>query len=142
MTAPKPVVPVRVREPKEGHSGFFYKENFWNLDADERRGKMIRVNHDAGLKAEWNDIMMALAAPREVLPTATEAEKAKAFSSPSVLAHDEAFATGQPQTVDEIQKTFAPTRECQPRFGHQCPTRSSNLDAGHSDQRVDTIAAE
>jgi hypothetical protein len=47
---PRPVAPVCVREPKEGTSGYFFKEVFWNLDADERRGKNIIMNGNAALK--------------------------------------------------------------------------------------------
>jgi hypothetical protein len=61
------------------------------------------------LKAESDNIIMAMRAPSEVLPTATEAEKAAAFTSPAVLAHDEAFSVGQPQTVDEVRETFGST---------------------------------
>jgi hypothetical protein len=52
---------------------------------------------------------MALAAPREVPLTLSESQKAKLFTSPSILPHDEAFATGKPQTIDEARKPFAPT---------------------------------
>jgi hypothetical protein len=52
--------------------------------------------------------MTAMRAPREVLPTATEAKKAAAFASPAVLAHDEAFSVGQTQTVDQVRETVRP----------------------------------
>ena len=43
--------------------------------------------------------------------TLTEAEKRQTFSSPSVLPHDEVFAMGQPQTVDEARAAFRPTMQ-------------------------------
>lgn len=81
------------------------------LDADARRSIMTLLNGDPGVKANWNGLLaeMAARAPREVQKTITEAEKAKAFTTPSVLAHDEAFATRRARTLDEIRKTFAPT---------------------------------
>jgi hypothetical protein len=116
--APKPVVPppkprpvarVCVREPKEGTSGFFYKEVFWNLPPDERSAKMYRVNRDAGLKSEFDEICATMRAPREVLSPLSESEKAKTFSPPVVREHSEVFATGQIQTVDEARAPFQPT---------------------------------
>lgn len=112
--APKPVPRVRVRqlvvrESREGTSGFFYKENFWNLDKDERRGKMVIVNARPDLKSEWDRICetTCVQAPRAVVEPATEAAKRAAFSAPEIRT--DALATGQVQTVDEVRTTFAPT---------------------------------
>jgi hypothetical protein len=103
---PRPQV---VREPREGTSGFFFRERFWNLPIDERNAKMQRVNRDLGLKAEWESICETMRAPREVLPPMSEAEKAEMFAPPAVRELSEVFATGKVQTVNEARAPFQPT---------------------------------
>ncbi|MGA8151429.1 MAG: hypothetical protein WB952_10810 [Terriglobales bacterium] len=105
-----PSQPV-IREPREGHSGYFFKENFWNLPGDEQRAKMMRVNADAALKCEWNTIVEGMRAPREIPPLMTEAQKAEMFAPPAFRERSEVFAMGQPQTIEEQRKIFAPTMQ-------------------------------
>jgi hypothetical protein len=108
--APTPMVRVSVqREPREGHSGYFFKEVFWNLPIDERNGKMMRVNHDAALKNEWDTICETMRAPREAPLTLSESGKTKLFAPPAVLDPTEVFASGQPQTIDEARASYLPT---------------------------------
>jgi hypothetical protein len=106
---PRPVPAPVVRTECEGHSGKFYREVFWDLSLFERNCLLKTLN--PAQRSEWNMIVekTTLPPPQPVRVTLTEAEKRQAFSSPSVLPKDEAFATGQPQTVDEVRKTFAPT---------------------------------
>jgi hypothetical protein len=106
--APKPMVRVSVqREPREGHSGYFFKEVFWNLPINERNGKMMRVCADAALRNEWDTIVESMRAPREVLPP----QKAVAIERPAIRERSEVFAMGQPQSVDEMRKAFLPTMQ-------------------------------
>ena len=78
--APKPKQPERVtREPKEGTSGFFFRERFWDLPIDEQKTKLQRVNRDPALKMEWENITSAMRAPREVIQFLSESEKAKSI---------------------------------------------------------------
>jgi hypothetical protein len=108
--APRPVpriCPPVIREPREGWSGFFFKEVFWNLSMDERNAKAQRIGRDLGLKSEWDTICETMRAPREVLPP----QKAVAIERPAIRPHDEVFGTGQIQTVDEARAAFAPTMQ-------------------------------
>jgi hypothetical protein len=106
--APKPVVRVCVqREPREGWSGFFFKEVFWNLPIDERNAKAQRIGRDAGLMAEWTEICETMRAPREVLPP----QKAMVIERPAIRERSEVFAVGQLQTVDEARAAFKPTMQ-------------------------------
>jgi hypothetical protein len=95
-----------VREPREGTSGFFFKEVLWNLPTDERNAKMNRMEIDLGLKVEWDNIMMALAAPREVLPTVIVP-----IERPAIRERSEVFAVGQVQPVSEAHKLSEPTMQ-------------------------------
>jgi hypothetical protein len=94
VPAPKPPVPVQ-REPREGVSGYFYKEVFWSLSIDERNAKMLRVNRDLALKMEWENITAAMRAPKEVLTPLSESEKAKAFAPPTQRPQNRVFATAR-----------------------------------------------
>ncbi len=108
--APKPKQPERVtREPKEGTSGFFFRERFWDLPIDEQKTKLQRVNRDPALKMEWENITSAMRAPREVLSPLSESEKARAFAPPVVRPPSEVFPVGQPLTIDEARAPFQPT---------------------------------
>jgi hypothetical protein len=108
VPAPKPPVPVQ-REPREGVSGYFYKEVFWSLSIDERNAKMLRVNRDLALKMEWENITAAMRAPKEVLTPLSESEKTKAFAPPTQRPQNRVFATGQIQTIDAARAPFQPT---------------------------------
>jgi len=103
--APVPVI----RKAKEGHSGKFFNEVFWDLPIFERNMILMTLKPDQ--QAEWQTILenTTLPPPQPVRVTLTEAEKRQAFSSPSVLPKDEAFATGVPLTVDQVRETYAPT---------------------------------
>jgi hypothetical protein len=108
VPAPKPVVRVCVqREPREGWSGFFFKEVFWNLSIDERNAKAQRIGRDFGLKAEWDTIVEGMRAPREVLPPM----KVATIERPAVRELREVFAMGRIRTVEESRAAFAPTMQ-------------------------------
>jgi hypothetical protein len=70
---------------------------------------MYRVNLDAGLKSEWDEICATMRAPREVPRSLSESEKAKLFAPPVVREHSEVFATGRPQTINEARAPYLPT---------------------------------
>lgn len=111
VRTPRPIVkpaPV-IRKAKEGHSGKFFNEVFWDLPIFERNMILMTLKPDQ--QAEWQTILenTTLPPPQPVRVTLTEAEKRQAFSSPSVLPKDEAFATGVPLTVDQVRETYAPT---------------------------------
>jgi hypothetical protein len=105
--APKPMVRVCVqREPREGWSGTFHREKFWDLPTDERNAVMNRVNRDAALKNEWNTICETMRAPREVLPTVIVT-----IERPAIRERSEVFAVGQVQPVSEARKLSEPTMQ-------------------------------
>jgi len=71
---------------------------------------MTLLNADAALKAGWQstvEIMAMRVTPRETLVP----QKAAPFELPAVRERSEVFAVGQPRTVDEMRKTFAPTMQ-------------------------------
>jgi len=55
--------PVIERWPKEGISGFFYRERFWNLSIEQQKLLLFKVNRDPGLLAEWETICGTMRAP-------------------------------------------------------------------------------
>jgi hypothetical protein len=102
-------VPSVIREPREGHSGFFFKEVFWNLPIMERNAKAQRIGRDAALKNEWDTIVEGMRAPREILPP--QKAVVMVIERPPMRDPREVFATGQVQTVDEARAAFAPTMQ-------------------------------
>jgi hypothetical protein len=107
--APAPVV----RKAREGHSGKFFKEVFYDLPIFERN--MILKTLNPAQQAEWEQIetnraleaaRVMASMPKETPKPVSEAEKAAAFAPPIMI---EPRATGQPQTVDEVRETFGPT---------------------------------
>jgi hypothetical protein len=109
--APKPVpapaskpAPV-IRERREGGSGRYFREVFWDRPVYERNAllKMYRAESDT----EWQSILEALRAPREVpLAPATEAEKRAAFDAPMV---DRDRQVGQIESPDEMRQKYGST---------------------------------
>ena len=109
--APTPKITPRpaqvVRAPREGYSGKFYRELFYDLSLFERNCILRTLN--PGQQAEWNTIVeqttVQLSQPVPVV--LTEEQKRNISSSPMVR-HD-VFDAGKPQTVDELRETYAPT---------------------------------
>ena len=107
--APAPVV----RKAREGHSGKFFKEVFYDLPIFERN--MILKTLNPAQQAEWEQIetnraleaaRVMASMPKETPKPVSEAEKAAAFAPPIMI---EPRAIGQAQTVDEVRETFGPT---------------------------------
>jgi hypothetical protein len=109
--APMPKITLRprpapvVRKAREGHSGKFFNENFYDLPIFERN--MILKTLNPAQQAEWQTILEQTTLPpaQPVRVVLTEDQKLRMFSSPMVLPP----AAGQPQTIEEVQKTFGPT---------------------------------
>jgi hypothetical protein len=99
--APVPIV----RKAREGHSGKFFKEVFYDLPIYERNAILRTLN--PAQQAEWQTILEQTTLPpaQPVRVVLTEDQKLRMFSSPMVLPP----AAGQPQTIEEVQKTFGPT---------------------------------
>jgi hypothetical protein len=102
-----------VRKAREGHSGKFFKEVFYDLPIFERN--MILKTLNPAQQAEWEQIetnraleaaRVMASMPKETPKPVSEAEKAAAFAPPIMI---EPRAIGQPQTVDEVRETFGPT---------------------------------
>jgi hypothetical protein len=111
--APRPVpriCPPVIRDARQGYSGYFYNEVFWHLSPDERRGKMMRVNADLGLKAEWESICEVMAM-RVTRREAVAPPKAVVIERPAIRERSEVFAVGQVQPVSEARKLSEPTMQ-------------------------------
>jgi hypothetical protein len=103
--ARKPAPVSVVRKAREGHSGKFFKEVFYDLPIYERNAILRTLN--PAQQAEWQTILEQTTLPpaQPVRVVLTEDQKLRMFSSPMVLPP----AAGQPQTIEEVQKTFGST---------------------------------
>jgi hypothetical protein len=140
--APKPApvkracpvpVPVIKREPREGHSGKFFKEVFWALPIFERN--MILKTLTFAEQSEWTGIeeqramkaaAVMAARPKETLKPLSEAEKRQAFSPTPMIQTIEA---GQPFTVDEMRAKFGDT------MGNQTPDSGLSVELDRRGER-------
>jgi hypothetical protein len=107
---PAPVKPAPApveRALREGYSGKFYREVFYDLSLFERNAILRNLN--PGQQAEWNTIVELTTMPpaQPVRVVLTEEQKRNVSTSPMVR-HD-VFDAGKPQTVDEVRETYGPT---------------------------------
>jgi hypothetical protein len=122
IVEPKPA--AIVRKTREGHSGFFFDEVYWNLSPFDRQCQNLYVKAYPKLQMELRGIQEAMATEaalhtpvqkpltdeeKHAQDIANEAAKHKAFTAPMVLPQNQAFATGQIETVDEHRAKFGQT---------------------------------